>query len=182
MAKPRSFYYLLHPRPVVLVTTKCPNGKFNVAPIAWITPVSEEPPTIAFAVDRENYTYQCLESHGEAVINVPSLEMAELVMSLGSVSGKDVDKFQRFGLETTKSSRVEPPRIASCIGWIECRVLNKVEVGEVGLFICEVLEYDVREGVATEWGWDLSKVSPLLHVGGRSFAGVGRRVFVRKRA
>ncbi|NPA97373.1 MAG: flavin reductase family protein [Crenarchaeota archaeon] len=182
MGKPRSFYYLLHPRPVVLVTSKCPNGRFNVAPIAWITPVSEEPPTLALAVDKENYTYQCLETCPELVINIPSLDMAELVMELGSVSGRNVDKIAKFGVRTARSSKVEPPRIEGCIGWIECKVSQKLDVGEVGLFICEVLEYDTAPNTSTDWGWDLSRTSPLLHVGGRSFAGVGRRIFVRKRA
>ena len=178
--KPRSFYLLLHPRPVALITTLCPNGRPNVAPIAWITPVSEEPPTLAFAVDKENYTYQCLEHCNEAVVNIPSLEMAELVMKLGSVSGREVDKFKEFSLEIENSKSVKPPRIATCIGWIECKVMNKLDVGEVGLFICQVLEYEAKEGTSTEWGWNLSRVSPLLHVGGRSFAGIGKRIFVKK--
>ena len=180
--KPRSFYSLLHPRPVVLVTTLCPNNRVNVAPIAWVTPVAEDLPSVALAIDRESYTHQCLEHCGEAVLNVPPVDMAELVMELGSVSGRDVDKTSRFGLETVSSSRVKPPRLANCIGWLECRVVDRRDVGEVRLYVMEVLEYEARDDVATPWGWDLSKTSPLLHVGGTLFAAVGRRISARKRS
>lgn len=180
--KPRNFYSLLHPRPVVLVTTLCPNERVNVAPIAWVTPVAEDVPAVALAVDRDTYTHQCIEYCREAVLNVPPPEMAELVMELGSVSGRNVDKVSRFGLRTIASTRVRPPRLSNCIGWLECRVMDSRDVGEVRLYIMEVLEYESRDDVSTVWGWDLNKVSPLLHVGGSLFATIGRRIFVKRKA
>ncbi|MCI4446900.1 MAG: flavin reductase, partial [Pyrobaculum sp.] len=52
------FYRLLHPRPTVVIASKCPNGRINLMPASWNTPVSEEPPTVAVAVEKEAYTHQ----------------------------------------------------------------------------------------------------------------------------
>ncbi len=179
MVKPRSFYSLLHPRPVVLLTTKCLNDRVNIAPFSWVTPVSEEPPTIAIAIDRENYTYQCLEHCNEAVANIPAAEHYDLVYKLGRVSGRSVDKVKEFNLRLCPSRTVTVPRWCEAIGWLELKLLNRVPVGEVDLCIFQVVDYDVKEGSATEWGWDLAKVSPLLHNVGKSFAYVGRRLFAK---
>ena len=181
-SKPRSFYYLLHPRPVVVVVSKCPNGRVNATPISWVTPVSEEPPTIALCIDRENYILQCIEYSGEASINIPAVESLNVVYGLGTVSGREVDKVREFGLELESCNKIGVPRIRGFAGWIEAKLLKRVDVGEVALIIMEVLDYYARSECVTQWGWDVSKCSPLLHGAGRAFYSVGRRFFAERRA
>ncbi len=178
--KPKSFYLLLHPRPVIVVSTRCPNGRVNLAPIAWITPVAEDEPTIALAVDRSNYTCECIEYCKEAVINIPSIDQAEIVYKLGTTSGREVDKVSSLGIKLESSNKVSVPRWADALGWIEVKLRSSIDIGEVRLFIMDVLDYYAKQDAVTEWGWNLSRTSPLLHVAGRAFASVGRRVFVQR--
>jgi len=181
-SKPRSFYYLLHPRPVVIVVSRCPNGRVNATPISWITPVSEEPPTIALCIDRENYILQCIEHCGEASINIPSTDSVDTVYGLGTVSGREVDKVKEFGLDLEPCNKVSVPRISKCIGWLETKLVKRVDVGEVALLVMEVLDSYAKSECVTQWGWDVSRCSPLLHGAGRAFYSVGRRYFAGRRA
>ncbi len=176
------YYYMLHPRPTIVLITLCPNGRVNAMPASWNTPVSEEPPMLAVAVERETYTYQCLEYHGEATINVPSSDLLDTVYALGTVSGRDVDKIEAFRLRLGKAKRVKPPVWLDAIGVIEARVEEGIDAGEVRLYVFRVLEAYTRPGLYTRWGWDFSKTNILLHGAGRAFYLVGRRVWAKKAA
>ena len=172
--KPRSFYFLLHPRPTVVVMTLCPNNRVNAMTVSWIMPVSEEPPTVSMAIDREAYTIECLEYHSELTINIPSTNQVETVYKLGTVSGRSIDKVKEFKLRIDKAKRVAVPIWTDAIGWLECKVVKALDVGEVRLYIAEVLEWYAKAEAASEWGWILTKVSPLLHGVGKAFYSIGR--------
>jgi flavin reductase (DIM6/NTAB) family NADH-FMN oxidoreductase RutF len=181
-SRPRHFYYLLHPRPVAVIVTLCEGGKVNAMPASWITPVSEEPPTVAVAIDRESYTHKCLEHSKEATVNIPSQEHVNLVYMLGTVSGKDVDKVKVFNLRLGKANKVSAPIWLDAIGWMETRVMNSIDVGEVRLYILKVLDYYAKSEFVSEWGWRLDKVSPLLHGSGRGFHMVGKLILAKQKS
>ena len=169
------FYRPLHPRPTIVVVSRCPDGKVNLMPASWNTPVSEEPPTIAVAVDRSTYTWTCLEHFPEATINVPSINDVDLVYRLGSVSGREVDKAAELGVELVPSGMVSVPHMARAIAVYEARVYSKVNVGEVTLYVFEVLRTLARGDLVDEWGIDLSKANIPLHGAGRVFHRVDPR-------
>ena len=169
------FYYLLHPRPTVVVGSLCPNGRINFMPASWNTPVSEEPPTVAVAIDSGNYTRECLDYCGEATLNVLSLDDADLIYGLGSISGRNVDKVSQYGVELVDSVSVKPPGIRKALAVLETKVLSKHRVGESVLYVLQVVKARVREGITDTYGYLLNVVSPALHGSGRYFYGVGSR-------
>ncbi len=176
------FYRPLHPRPTVVLGTLCRDGRVNLMPASWNTPVGEEPPTVAVVVDRTTYTYECLEHHGEATINVVSDSQLQLTYDLGSVSGRSVDKVKRFSVELVPSTKIKPPGLNGSIAILEGRVMARYQVGEVALYIFEILLVRVLEGVVDEWGIDLGKANLLLHGAGRVFHRVDPvKLFARKR-
>lgn len=176
------FYRLLHPRPTVVIAAKCPNGKINLMPASWNTPVSEEPPTVAVAVDKSAYTHTCLQYSGKATLNIPPIEMADLIYKLGSVSGAEVDKVAKFGISLEPSETIDVPRLAGSLGGYEAEVYKVVEVGEVALYIFKVLNvWIAAEGVADQWGFNFGKVNIPLHGAGRAFYRVDPRpVYAKK--
>jgi flavin reductase (DIM6/NTAB) family NADH-FMN oxidoreductase RutF len=132
-------YQLLEPGPVVLLTTVC-KGRANVMTMSWHMMVEFEPPLIACVVSRANYSFAALRATKECVIAIPALDLATKVVKVGNCSGRDVDKFERFGLTPVPAERVVPPLVAECFANLECRVADARLVNKYNLFILEVLK------------------------------------------
>jgi hypothetical protein len=60
------------------------------------------------------------------VIAVPALELAAKVVEVGNCSGRDVEKFERFGLTPVPAERVAVPLVAECFANLECKVADMV--------------------------------------------------------
>src|SRR5271165_1191794 len=101
-------YQLLEPGPVVLLTT-ARKGRVNVMTMSWHMMVEFEPPLVACIVSSANHSFAFLRATKECVIAVPALELAPTVVEVGNCSGRDVDKFKKFGLTAVPATRVEPP-------------------------------------------------------------------------
>jgi flavin reductase (DIM6/NTAB) family NADH-FMN oxidoreductase RutF len=132
-------YQLLEPGPVVLLTT-ARKGRANVMVMSWHMMVEFEPPLIACVVSNANYSFAALRATKECVIAIPALKLASKVVGIGNCSGKDVDKFKRFGLTPLPAKRVTPPLVAECFANLECRVVDTHLVNKFNLFVLEVLK------------------------------------------
>jgi flavin reductase (DIM6/NTAB) family NADH-FMN oxidoreductase RutF len=102
--------------------------------------VEFEPPLVACIVSNADYSFAALRATKECVIAIPALELAPRVVEIGNCSGRDVDKFERFGLTPAPSERVAPPLVAECFANLECRVTDTRLVNKYNLFVLEVLK------------------------------------------
>jgi flavin reductase (DIM6/NTAB) family NADH-FMN oxidoreductase RutF len=132
-------YQLLEPGPVVLLTT-VRRGRANIMTMSWHMMVEFEPPLVACVVSDANFSFAALRATKECVIAVPALELADKVVEVGNCSGRDVDKFQTFGLTPSTAKRVAPPLVAECFANLECRVYDTSLVNKYNLFVLEVLK------------------------------------------
>src|SRR5664279_1045733 len=90
-------YQLLEPGPVVLLTT-ARKGHANIMAMSWHMMVEFEPPLVACIVSNANYSFAALRATKQCVIAIPALHLAQKAVDLGNCSGRDVAKFERFGL------------------------------------------------------------------------------------
>jgi flavin reductase (DIM6/NTAB) family NADH-FMN oxidoreductase RutF len=132
-------YQLLEPGPVVLLTT-ARKGRANVMVMSWHMMVEFEPPLIACVVSNANYSHDALRTTKECVIAIPALALAPKVVAIGNCSGRDVDKFKRFGLTPLPAKRVTPPLVAECFANLECKVVDSHLVNKYNLFVLQVLK------------------------------------------
>jgi flavin reductase (DIM6/NTAB) family NADH-FMN oxidoreductase RutF len=132
-------YQLLEPGPVVLLTT-ARAGRTNVMTMSWHMMVEFEPPLVACVVSSADYSFAALQATKECVIAVPALHLAQKVVDVGNCSGRDVAKFEKFGLTPLKAERVRAPLIAECFANLECRVVDRRLVNKYNLFVLEVLK------------------------------------------
>lgn len=140
---PREFplskvYQLLEPGPVVLLTT-AHKGKSNVMTMSWHTMLDFEPPLVACVVGDGDMSFSAVRATRQCVIAIPAVEMAEKVVKIGNCSGRDVDKFEAFGLTQLKGKCVAAPLIAECFANLECKVVDTRLVNKYNLFVFQVV-------------------------------------------
>jgi flavin reductase (DIM6/NTAB) family NADH-FMN oxidoreductase RutF len=102
--------------------------------------VEFEPPLIACVVSSADYSFAALRATRECVIAVPALELAPKVAKVGNCSGRDVEKFAKFGLTSAPAERVVAPLVAECFANLECKVADTRLVNKYNLFVLEVLK------------------------------------------
>ena len=111
--------------PVVLVTTY-DGKKNNVMTISW-TMVLDFKPTFAITTGEWNYSFIALRKTKECVISIPTVDMLNKVVGIGTCSGADTDKFEKFKLTPVKGREVKAPLIKECLANIECKVVDIVK-------------------------------------------------------
>lgn len=165
-------YRLLEPGPVVLLTT-AHKGRRNVMTMSWHTMMEFEPPLVGCIVSNGDFSFTALRATKECVIAIPSAALAAKVVGCGNTSGRDTDKFSRFGLTPAPAAKVAAPLIEECLANLECRVVDTTLVNRYCFFILEVIK---------AWQDPAQKAARTLHHEGRGrFRVSGRTLALRSR-
>ena len=136
-------FMLLEPGPVVLVTTFGENRP-NIMTLSW-TMVLDFTPRFAFMTGAWNFSYEALIKTRECVIAVPTANLAETAVRIGSCSGREVDKFEKYGLTPLTASSVKAPLIKECYANLECRVVHYIEEHNIFVLDCVKAWVDDKE-------------------------------------
>ena len=118
-------FTLMESGPVVLVTTH-DGQKDNIMTISW-TMVLDFTPVFAITTGEWNYSFAALRKNKECVIAIPTVDMLDTVVGIGTCSGADTDKFAKFKLTHVQGKVVRPPLIKECLANIECKVIDIVK-------------------------------------------------------
>lgn len=169
-------YRLLNHGPTVLVSA-AHGGQRNVMAAAWAMAVDFEPCKVAVVLDKQTWTRELLEAEGSFVLNVPCVAQVDLVQTVGNTTGRDVDKFAAYGIETLAGERVSAPLIAGCVAWLECRLLPEAHNQQgYDLFLGEVVAAQADTRVFRDGHWDFAgqdRLRTLHHVAGGHFLVIG---------
>jgi flavin reductase (DIM6/NTAB) family NADH-FMN oxidoreductase RutF len=172
---------LFAPQLVGLVSSVDRSGRPNLATIAWISSVSADPPLISIAVGKTRYTHECLIYTKEFVVNLPTMDLLKEVQLAGTLSGRDVDKFEKIGLTPAESLAVKVPCVKECTAHLECRVVGTKEAGDHTIFIGKVVAATCEFQTTKDGILDISRIKPILHLGGTFFTTVNEVVVSRSR-
>jgi flavin reductase (DIM6/NTAB) family NADH-FMN oxidoreductase RutF len=161
-------FTLIEPGPVILVTTN--DGKMNnIMTISW-TMVLDFTPLLAITTGPWNYSFGALRKTRECVISIPTVDMLDKVVGIGTCSGADTDKFNKFRLTPVKGQNVKAPLIKECLANIECHVVDIVKKHNIV----------VLEGVAAYFDSPRKEQRTVHAVGDGTFIADGRKLNRRK--
>lgn len=118
-------FTLMESGPVVLVTTH-DGRKDNIMTISW-TMVIDFTPVFAITTGEWNYSFAALRKNKECVIAIPTVDILDKVVGIGTCSGIDTDKFAKFKLSPVQGKIVRSPLIKECLANIECKVIDIVK-------------------------------------------------------
>ncbi|MFC7517385.1 flavin reductase family protein [Herbaspirillum sp. GCM10030257] len=175
-------YRLLNHGPTVLVSSAY-DGTVNVMAAAWSMPLDFSPPKVAVVIDRNTWTRRLVEGSGEFALNVPSREFAQQTLAVGSRSGRDVNKFNEYGITTSAAEKIAAPLINGCLGWLECRVIPEPHIQErYDLFLAEVIAAWADPAAFAEGHWSFNDGGPrsIHYIAGGNFFETGESFDVKK--
>lgn len=115
-------FTLIEPGPVVLVTTY-DGSKNNVMTISW-TMVLDFTSAFAITTGAWNHFFAALRKSKECVIAIPTVDLLDRVVEIGTCSGADIAKFAKFKLTALPGKVVNAPLIGECLANIECTVVD----------------------------------------------------------
>lgn len=171
-------YRLLNHGPTVLVTTAHGEQR-NIMAAAWNMPLDFNPPKIAIVIDKNTYTRELIAASGSFAINVPCRALAEMVVRVGSSSGRELlgqvqdNKFTAFDIPTFAASKIDAPLVEGCVAWLECKVIPEPHIQDTyDLFLGEVVAAWADERVFSDGRWHFDgndELRTIHHVAGGAF-------------
>jgi len=172
---------LLNHGPTTLIST-AHEGRRNVMAAAWSMPVEFTPPRVAVVIDKHTFTRELVAASGVFGICIPGTQSLDLTYAVGSVSGREVDKFAQIGFATAPASVVAAPLIEGCAAWQECRVLEEPAMQErYDVFVLECVAAWADDALFQEREWRFPPDGPrtIHHSKGGVFFATGERMTAR---
>lgn len=161
-------FTLMEPGPVVLITTN-DGEKNNIMTVSW-TMVLDFTPKFAITTGPWNYSYAALLRSRECVIAIPTVDIIDQVVGVGTCSGADTDKFGKFGLTAVKGDHVKSPLIKECLANVECKVIDIVKKHNIVIL----------EGIAAYFDSSRKEKRTIHAIGDGTFVADGRKLNRRK--
>jgi flavin reductase (DIM6/NTAB) family NADH-FMN oxidoreductase RutF len=167
------WYYVLHPRPVYIVAAEA-GGRVNFMAASWVMPLSEEPPRIAAALDKEAYTTRLIIDSGVFTVHVYSVDERDFIYTAGTTSGRELDKVAALGARIGKAPATGAPLITHPrpLAVIEARLHRLLSdlAEDVHLAVADVVAaYADARLFNKRHGWSLRETRIAMHTAGRGF-------------
>ena len=132
----------LEPGPIVLVSS-AHKGETNIMTMGWHMVMEFQPALVGCIISSASHSFEIIRKSRQCVINIPTEDIANTVVKIGNSSGRDLDKFDSFGLAPEPGTHVRAPLIAECYANFECRLVDASQVRKYNMFIFEVVKAHV---------------------------------------
>ncbi len=111
----------------VTIVTMNVDGRMNGITVAWVTRVSWEPKIVAVSIGKTRYSRELLDESSRFAICVMGEKGRDVAEYFGTVSGRKVNKFQKYSYQLSSGGLPIP---TGTVAYIECKKLKQVEIGD----------------------------------------------------
>ena len=105
-------------------------------------------PRLIVQIYHTNYTHDLIAASGVLAVNFLDREQLPLIWELGMRSGRDADKMRPVPYSTGVTGS---PLIEGSFGYLDCRVVNAMDGGDMTAFLVEVLSARTNGGERMTW-------------------------------
>ncbi len=163
------------PTPAWVVGSYDEGGKPNVMTAAWAGICCSKPPCIYVSLRKATYTYSNLIANKAFTVSIPPDKYSKEVDYIGTVSGREANKFMITKLTPIRSELVYAPYVQEFPLILECKVIHIIEMGLHTQFVGEILDVKVDESVLDGNHINIKKVKPIIFSpSSRTYHSVGR--------
>jgi flavin reductase (DIM6/NTAB) family NADH-FMN oxidoreductase RutF len=150
-------------------------GKVNFMALDWLTRANYDPAMLGICVGRGHASNRAIRETGQFSINVPTVDMIEIVDYCGIASANRDDKSKLF--DVFYGELEAAPLIAACPLNIECKLVQTVDLPSNTFFIAEIVTIYSEEQYLSAGKPDVKKIRPfLLTMPDNRFWSVGEHV------
>ena len=186
--KPTQIYHLLVqsilPRPIAWIMTEQENGKMNIAPFSFFTPVCSNPPTFVVSIgnkspEQPKDTYANLQRTGKCVVHIASTAQIDAVNQSAASLGEAESEVEENGLNVVPFVEGGLGRIKGAPVAFACKFQQVVGLGAAPQHIVflEVeqmyIDDEATEQLEGRMKVSAQKIDPLAKLGGPEYAGLG---------
>ena len=136
--------------PIVAVTSRW-QGRNNVQIAVAVCGASIVPemPRVLLQIYKNNHSHGMIYDSGAFALNFLRPDQLDLIKAFGFVSGRDQDKLKDIPF---RPGMAGSPLLEECWGYLDCRVVNAMDGGDMTCFLADVVDGDTLvEGEPLLW-------------------------------
>ena len=123
------------PQGVVVVTAAPPDAAPRGITVSSFMSVSLDPPLVAICIMRESQAHGAIESAGAYAVNILAESQGPVSDHFATPNLSSEEQFSSIDHQVRPS---KAPLLSGCIGYLDCRVVDRMVHGTHTLFIGEV--------------------------------------------
>lgn len=165
----------IFPLPSVVVNVYDEEGKANMMTASWTGVVNSSPPMISVSLREATYSHDLIVKKKAFTVSIPSRKHLTQMDFVGTLSGRNIDKFNLSKLTPIGSDLVDAPYVEEFPVTLECQLVKYEKLGLHTMFIGQILDVKVDESCINASGMpDMKKIDPIAYAhGDRSYFGIG---------
>ncbi|WP_372604827.1 flavin reductase family protein [Actibacterium sp.] len=183
------FNAIIAPRPIAWVASRGANGQDNLAPFSFFNGAAYSPPQVMFSTtagkadgSSDKDTLANIRETGVFCINIVEFPMLEKMNETSGPWGRDVDEFEKAGIDKADCATIACARVAGAPASLECKMTQIVQIeGKANRVVFgQVTGVHLRDDCMRDGMFDITRFDAICRLGYRDYAHLGQLFSLRR--